>query len=69
MNSRNYLRPMALAVFVMALSFFNFSRLEGAENIRSIHIVTLLVCGMGIGIFIQNLAGYIRSKRKNSNSH
>ena len=46
----------------MAISFFNFTRLTGSECIRAIHVITLLVCGMAIGVFISNLFGMLRSK-------
>ena len=48
--------------FVVALSFFNFARLTGTECIRAIHVVTLLVCGMGIGIFLTNLFAILRNR-------
>jgi hypothetical protein len=53
---------MALSFFVLALSFFNFTRLTGSECIRAIHVVTLLVCGMAMGVFISNLFAMLRSK-------
>jgi hypothetical protein len=53
---------MAISFFVVALSFFNFARLTGTECIRAIHVVTLLVCGMGIGIFLTNLFAILRNR-------
>ena len=61
-NKNRHLRAMALSFFVLALSFFNFSRLAGSECIRAIHVVTLLVCGMAIGVFISNLFGLLKGK-------
>lgn len=64
MRNRNpHLRAMAISFFVLAISFFNFTRLTGSECIRAIHIVTLLVCGMAIGVFLMNLFGLLREKR------
>ncbi|HEY9342859.1 MAG TPA: hypothetical protein VIQ23_14840 [Hanamia sp.] len=58
-----YTRAMAISFFVIAISFFNFTSLAGSECIRAIHVVTLLVCGVGIGVFLMNLFGFIREKR------
>jgi len=52
---RKHTRAMVLSFFVIAISFFNFTHLSNTECIRAIHVVTLLVCGMGIGVFISNL--------------
>lgn len=49
-----------IPVFVILLSLINYSRLTGTENIRPIHVVTLLAMGMGIGILMRNLIAYFR---------
>jgi hypothetical protein len=49
-----------IPVFIILLSLINYSRLTGTENIRAIHIVTLLTMGMGIGILLRNLIAYFR---------
>ncbi len=59
---RSKIRAMAFSFFLIALSFFNFERLSGSECIRAIHVVTLLVCGAAIGIFLMSLFGYIRER-------
>jgi hypothetical protein len=61
-NKNPHLRAMAISFFVLAISFFNFLRLTGSECIRAIHIVTLLVCGMAIGIFFTNLFSLLKNK-------
>jgi hypothetical protein len=58
-----YLRGMAIASFVIIISIFNFTRLTDSACIRAIHVVTLLVCGMGIGIFLTNLFGLLRNSK------
>lgn len=45
-------RAFAMSIFIFIISFGNYNRLTGTENIRPIHIASLLVIGMGIGIFI-----------------
>ena len=60
---RNHRRGISISVLVIAISILNFSNLEHSDCIRPIHIVTLLVCGMGIGVLIMNLFGLL-GKRK-----
>ncbi len=62
MRQRTPLRAIAIAFFVAALSFWNFSRLTGSECIRAIHIVTLLTCGAAIGVILSNLILFLRNK-------
>jgi hypothetical protein len=62
MRNKNNLRAMAISFFVLAISFFNFTRLTNSDCVRAIHVVTLLVCGMAIGVFLTNLFGYFRNK-------
>jgi len=59
-TKKQHLRGIAISFFVMAISFFNFMRLTGSECIRAIHVVTLLVCGIAIGVFISNLFAMLR---------
>jgi hypothetical protein len=59
---RKYTRAIIISFFVIAISFFNFSRLSNSECIRAIHVVTLLVCGMAIGIFLNNLFALLFKK-------
>jgi hypothetical protein len=54
---------MAISFFVIVISFFNFTNLKGSECIRAIHVGTLLVCGVGIGVFLMNLLGLLREKK------
>ncbi len=59
---RSPLRGMAIAFFVIALSFWNFSQLKGSDCIRTIHIITLLTAGAGIGVFLTSFFMWIRSR-------
>ena len=61
-DKKQHLRAMAISFFVLAISFFNFTRLTGSECIRAIHVVTLLVCGMATGVFISNIFGMLRNR-------
>ena len=58
-----FTRPMIISFFVIVITIFNFLNLSGSECIRAIHVVTLLVCGIGFGVFFMNLFGWLREKR------
>ena len=62
MDSKKVKRSIAISIIVIAVTLGNYSRLTGTENIRPIHIVTLLTCGMGIGIFLVNFIMLLRKK-------
>ena len=62
MRQRSPLRGMAIAIFVIILSFWNFSRVPNSEGVRTIHVVTLLTAGAGIGIFLTNLFLWFRTR-------
>ncbi len=44
------LRSMAIAAFVAALAFGNFSRTPGADSVRPIQILSLMTSGAGLGV-------------------
>ena len=56
-------RLFIVPIFVIMLGIGNYSRLTGIENIRAIHIVTLLTIGMGIGVLLRNIFTYFRHFR------
>ena len=61
---KNHRRGIAISILVIAISILNFTNLDGSECIRPIHIITLLVCGMGIGVLIVNLFGYLGKRNQ-----
>lgn len=62
MRQKSPQTKMAIALFVIILSIWNFSRLTGSECIRSVHIITLLTAGAGIGVFLTNLFLWLRNR-------
>lgn len=48
-----------LVILISILNFFNF---ENVDCIRPIHIATLVLCGMGIGVLMVNLIRYFRKE-------
>jgi hypothetical protein len=57
-------RPIIISLVIIVLSFYNFYREEGSQNIRAVQIVSLLVCGMAIGIFLKSTVEFFRDKKK-----
>ena len=64
-DSKKFKRAILVGLIMMCLSFQQFTRLSGIENVKAIHIVTLLGCGAGFGIFIFSLVLLIRNRNKN----
>lgn len=58
---KQHIRVIAISLFVIAITLFNFSKLNGSDCIRAIHVVNLLACGMGIGLFLTNLIALLRN--------
>jgi hypothetical protein len=59
-EKNSYLRAIEISIFVIIISIFNFQRLTGSQCIRAIHMVTLLVWGMAIGVFLNNLFAWLK---------
>jgi len=60
---KSRIRPIIISLVIIVLSFYNFYRAGGAETIKTVQIISLLVCGMAIGIFIKSLVDYFRDKK------
>lgn len=60
MNKR--FRAFILPILVIVFTLVNYSNLKGTENIRAIHIVSLIAIGMGIGLLLGNVIAYFRKK-------
>ena len=60
------IKPMLIVTLVFAfISIGNIIRLKGIEDIKAIHIVSLLTCGIGIGAFLVSIIVFVRSKKTN----
>lgn len=62
MSLKTTQRRIAVSGIIIIITAGNFLRLTGIEFIRPIHIVTLLVCGAAIGIFISNIILFFKNK-------
>jgi hypothetical protein len=58
-----------IPIFVIILGITNYSRLAGTENIRAIHIVTLITIGMAIGVLLRNVLTYFAKPKNDGNQH
>ena len=61
---RNNRRGIIIPVMVIAISILNFTNLENSDCIRPIHIATLLLCGVGIGVLIINVFAFLGKRKK-----
>jgi hypothetical protein len=55
-------RSIIIAFVLLALSLGNYARLEGTENIRPIHILTLVTIGIAIGVMLVHIFNMIRKR-------
>ena len=62
MRKRTPQKAIGFSLFIAALTFYNFSRIQNSEGVRAIHILSLLTCGAAIGIALTNLFILIRNK-------
>lgn len=58
MNKRVTFGAFIFPVMMMVLIITFYSRLGGTENVKYIHIVTLIALGMTIGILVRNIIAY-----------
>jgi hypothetical protein len=56
-------RSLIISGIVILLMITNFTRLQGSECIRAIHIVTLVTLGAAIGVLLMNVILMIKSKK------
>ena len=54
-------RRLFASILITALAVGTYSRLTGTENIRMIHVLTLIAIGLGIGVFLANFFAYVRA--------
>jgi hypothetical protein len=62
MDKHQRIKAFILPALAIFLILGNYSHLAGTENIRTIHIVTLIALGMAIGILLRNVIAYLRGK-------
>ena len=54
-----------IPIFVIVLGIGNYARLTGTEDIRAIHIVTLITIGMAIGVLLRNVLTHFAKDGQN----
>jgi len=60
---RTRIRSIVISLVIIILSISNFYRSGGTDCIKAIQIVSLLVCGMAIGVFLTNFFGWLRTRK------
>ncbi|MEO6893667.1 MAG: hypothetical protein ABI136_01465 [Ginsengibacter sp.] len=63
---RGPVRTIIISLVIILISFYNFYRAGGTETIKAVQVVSLLVCGMAIGIFIKSGVEYFRDKKNSA---
>jgi hypothetical protein len=48
-------RLFVLPLFAAVLGFLAFERSSGSESVRAVQIVSLIACGMGLGVALAHL--------------
>ncbi|MEP6713180.1 MAG: hypothetical protein ABJA37_12215 [Ferruginibacter sp.] len=62
--NKDYRRGVVIPILAIGLSAANLIRVKGSENIRAIHIVTLLAMGFALGVLIMNLITIYRNSKR-----
>jgi hypothetical protein len=63
MDRKKIRRSILISILVILLMIANYSRLSGTDCIRAIHIVTLVVGGMGLGVLLVNVIQYFKLRK------
>ncbi len=58
-------RGLAIGFVVAVLSLGNYTRIPESEGVRAIHVVTLITCGIGVGVALVCLIVLLRSGNNN----
>lgn len=62
MIQKSPLAGMAICLFVIALSFWNFSISTNSDTVSNIQMLTLLIAGAAIGVFITLFVALIKKR-------
>lgn len=62
METRNNVRKFVFPVVGLMILIFNYQKLSGIENIRGIHVATLVGIGVASGILLKNIVDQIRRR-------
>jgi len=63
MDTTRIKRSLLLSAFIVILTAGNFVRITENSNLRAVEVLTILVCGVAIGVFIVNLGLYLRHRK------
>lgn len=57
-------RGLVISILIVLLMIINFTRLKGADEIRPILMVSLIVLGVALGILLVNIILLIKSRKR-----
>ncbi|MBL0104547.1 MAG: hypothetical protein IPP51_12780 [Bacteroidetes bacterium] len=62
MDNKQKFRAIVLPALAIVFALGAYSRLDGTENIRPIHMVSLMAIGMAIGVLLRNVILLFRGR-------
>lgn len=62
MNQKKFNSQLITLLVFTCISFGNVIRLRGIENVRAIHVVSLLTLGFGLGASVVTIIQYFKNK-------
>ncbi|MBL0127178.1 MAG: hypothetical protein IPP83_06890 [Flavobacteriales bacterium] len=63
MDRKTRVRKFVLPAILLILATGSFSRIQNSDGVRAIHVFSLIVIGMLLGILLQNLIGLLRDRK------
>ncbi len=60
MENRKKYKAFILPILAASFLIINYSRLSGTENVRPIHVVSLIGLGIVLGVLLRNVIAYFR---------
>ncbi len=64
MENQKLYKQLLVPALAALLFIYNYWHLTGTENIRGIHIVTLVGLGITLGVLLRNIVIYFRGNPK-----
>jgi hypothetical protein len=65
MDTKRIKRSIFISAFVVIIAIGNYIRLPFKGGIRTIHELTLITIGFGLGVLLMNIVLYFRFKKNN----
>jgi hypothetical protein len=56
-------KKLIIIGILLSISILNYTRLEGSENIKNIHFLTIFTIGVLSGLLIYGIVNYFKNKK------